>query len=38
MASITQDLKSREFWFALVAAVLAFLVTFHLPRILHRNL
>jgi hypothetical protein len=35
--SVILDMRTREFWISLTVAVCAFLITYHLPRILKRN-
>lgn len=35
--NIIRDMKSRDFLIALTVTLVAFLITFHLPRVLDRN-
>lgn len=35
--SIVDDMRGRDFWISLVVALVAFFVTYHLPRVLKRN-
>lgn len=34
---ILDDMRGRDFWIALTVTLIAFLVTYHMPRILKRN-